>query len=47
MRHSGELRVCFVFQIRNGKIVSLHQYYDMMTQMEQLGLAPASGQATE
>jgi hypothetical protein len=47
MRRSGELRFCFVFQIRNGKIVSHHAYYDMMTQMEQLGLAPATGQATE
>jgi steroid delta-isomerase-like uncharacterized protein len=47
MRRSGELRACFVFQIRNGKIVSAHHYYDMMTLMEQLGLAPASGQATE
>jgi len=40
MRRSGELRACSIFQIRNGKITSLHQYYDMMTQMEQLGLAP-------
>ena len=47
MRHSGELRCCFVLQIREGKIASLHQYYDMLTQMEQLGLVPAWGQATE
>ena len=47
MGRSGELRVCFVLQIRNGKITSLHSYYDMLTQMEQLGLAPATGQATE
>ncbi len=47
MRHSGELRCCLVLQIRNGKIASLHQYYDMLTQMEQLGLVPAWGQATE
>jgi predicted ester cyclase len=47
MRGSGELRCCFVYQIRNGKIVSIHHYYDMMTMMEQLGLAPATGQATE
>ena len=45
--HSFELRCCFVYQIRNGKIVSVHTYYDMMTLMEQLGLAPATGQATE
>ena len=47
MRRPGKLRVCFVLQIRNGKIVSLHSYYDMLTQMEQLGLVPAYGQATE
>ncbi len=46
MRRSGELRCCLVFQIRNGKIVSIHTYYDMMTLLEQLGLAPAWGQAT-
>jgi steroid delta-isomerase-like uncharacterized protein len=43
---SIELWVCHVFQIRNGKIASHHVYYDMLTQMEQLGLAPATGQAT-
>ena len=47
MRRPGELRICFVLQFRHGKITSLHQYYDMLTQMEQLGLVPASGQATE
>jgi predicted ester cyclase len=47
MRRSGKLRFCFVLQIRNGKIVSVHSYYDMLTQMEQLGLAPVTGQATE
>ena len=45
--HSCELRCCLVLQIRNGKIVRLHSYYDMLTQMEQLGLVPAWGQATE
>ena len=45
-RRSGELRFCFVYQIRKGKIVSLHHYYDMLTLMEQLGLAPVTGQAT-
>jgi steroid delta-isomerase-like uncharacterized protein len=39
-RRSGQLRCCFVYQIRNGKITSLHHYYDMTTLMEQLGLAP-------
>jgi len=47
MRRSGELWCCFVFQIRKGKIVSVHHYYDMMTLTEQLGLVPAGGQATE
>jgi len=47
MRRSGELRYCLVFEFRKGKIVSLHSYYDMLTQLEQLGLAPAWGQATE
>ncbi|SRR5258708_7186191 len=46
-RRSGELRCCFVYQIRDGKITSLHIYYDMLTQMEQLGLVPAWGQATQ
>ena len=47
MRRSGELRCCFVFEFRNGKIASLHRYYDMMTQLEQLGFAPVTEQATE
>ncbi len=47
MRRAGELRGCYVFQIRNGKIASHHGYYDMLTLMEQLGLVPAMGQATE
>jgi ketosteroid isomerase-like protein len=47
MRRPGELRVCFVFEFRKGKIVSLHGYYDMLTLLDQLGLAPAWGQATE
>jgi len=46
-KRSGELRYCFVLQIRKGKIVRVHAYYDMMTQMEQLGLVPAYGQAAE
>ena len=43
---SGKSRFCFVLQIRNGKIVSFHTYYDMMTLLEQRGLAPVTGQAT-
>ena len=44
---SGELRLCQVMQIRKGKIVRVHTYYDMLTLREQLGLVPAWGQATE
>ncbi len=47
MRRSGGLRCYFVLQIREGKIASLHSYYDMMTLMEQLVLVPAWAQATE
>jgi predicted ester cyclase len=47
MRRSGKLRICSILQIRKGKIASFHSYYDMLTQMEQLGLAPVTGQATE
>ena len=47
MRRAGELRCCFVYQIREGKVSSLHAYYDMLTQMEQLGLVPAWGPATQ
>jgi steroid delta-isomerase-like uncharacterized protein len=39
----SELRFCEVIQIRNGKIVSLHVYYDLMTLLRQLGLVPAMG----
>jgi steroid delta-isomerase-like uncharacterized protein len=38
-----ELRFCEVFQIKDGKIVSLHAYYDLMTMLQQLGLVPAMG----
>ncbi|HEX6479483.1 MAG TPA: ester cyclase [Ktedonobacteraceae bacterium] len=41
MRRAGKLRCCFVLQIKKGKVVSLHCYYDMLTQMEQLSLGPA------
>jgi len=39
----SELRFCEVIQYRNGKIVSLHVYYDTMTMLQNLGLAPAMG----
>ena len=38
----AELRLCQVMQIRNGKIVRVHTYYDMMTLREQLGLKSAT-----
>ena len=47
LRRQGELRFCYVLQIREGKIASLHVFYDMLTLMEQLGLVPAWGQATQ
>ncbi len=43
---SFELRLCQVIQIRNGKIVRFRTYYDMLTQLEQLGLNAATRQAT-
>lgn len=35
----GELRCCNIYQIKNGKIVSLHSYYDTLSMLRQLGLA--------
>jgi steroid delta-isomerase-like uncharacterized protein len=43
---SFDLRICEVLQIRNGKIVRFHTYYDMMTVLEQLGLNAATRPAT-
>jgi steroid delta-isomerase-like uncharacterized protein len=40
----AELRFCQVWQIKGGKIVSQHIYYDLMTMLQQLGLAPMPGQ---
>ena len=39
----AELRFCYVMQIRDGKFVSLHLYYNIMTMLQQLGLLPATG----
>jgi steroid delta-isomerase-like uncharacterized protein len=39
----AELRLCDVTQIRNGKIVSYHAYFDTMTLLQQLGLVPGMG----
>jgi len=36
-----DLRFCDVYQIRDGKIISFHSYYDALTMMQQLGLIPA------
>jgi len=38
--HKGELRCCNVYQIKNGKIASIRSYYDAMSMLQQLGLAP-------
>jgi ketosteroid isomerase-like protein len=46
MGRPGELRCCFVMQIRNGKITSVHCYYDLTTLLEQLGLTSATAEAT-
>jgi predicted ester cyclase len=34
----SELRFCSVNRAQSGKIVSIHQYYDVMTMLQQLGL---------
>ncbi len=39
----SELRFCGVNRIKSGKIVSSHNYYDVMTMLQQLGLVPATG----
>ena len=38
-----EFRLCNVHRIKNGKFVSLHQYYDLPGFMQQLGLIPSQG----
>ena len=38
-----EFRLCDVRRIKNGKFVSLHQYYDALGFMQQLGLIPSRG----
>ncbi len=38
-----EFRLCNVHRIKNGKFVSLHQYYDALGFMQQLGLIPSQG----
>ena len=41
----GEVRCCFVMQIRDGKITSVHAYFDLTTLLEQLGFNAATAQA--
>ena len=43
--HAGGVPMCHVLQIRHGKIVSLHCYYDLTTLLQYFGLAPARSQA--
>ena len=41
-----EFRLCDVLGIKHEKFVSLHQYYDALSFMQQLGLIPSPGQAS-
>ena len=34
-----EMRACALFEVEAGKVKSIRQYFDMMTMMQQLGLA--------
>ena len=42
----GEPRCCFVLQISNGKITSLHAYYDLAVLLEQFDCNAATQEAT-
>ena len=42
----GEPRCCFVLQIRNGKITSLHAYYDLTVLLEHFDCNAATREAT-
>ena len=39
------INVCTILTVRNDKIVSEREYMDMMTMMQQLGVAPAAATA--
>ena len=39
----SELRFCSVNRARSGKVASIHQYFDVMTMLQQLGLVPTMG----
>lgn len=41
---SPEVRFCNVYRFRDGKVVSVHSYYDLMSLLRQLGVDPATGQ---
>ena len=38
----SEVRFCSVNRVVSGKVVSIHQYFDVMTMLQQLGLVPGS-----
>ncbi len=38
---SAEARFCNVYKFRNGKVISVHTYYDLRTMLQQLGVALA------
>ena len=40
-----EVKFCFVARVRDGEIIDSREYYDAMTLMTQLGLAPDPAQA--
>jgi steroid delta-isomerase-like uncharacterized protein len=42
-----ELRIAELYELREGKIVRLHAFYDSATMMRQLGLLPPPGSALE
>lgn len=39
--------ICEVLEFRDGKIIAEHEYFDMLTMLQQLGLAPAQPAATK
>ena len=39
----SEVRFCSVNRAVSGKVVSIHQYFDVMTMLQQLGLVPGMG----
>ena len=40
-----EVPICFVFEVRDGKIVTEREYFDTLLLMRQLGVAPAPATA--